>query len=89
VIITFRIVPECTSICHQPHVTTDSQGRYAITLAAGVYNAICGIEPPDAPYACGPRGGDGGPHPVNVPPQGQRLDFTVCSESQYPACLHS
>jgi protocatechuate 3,4-dioxygenase beta subunit len=67
--------------CDQAFTKSAADGSYAITLAAGVYNAECIDD------NCGPRGGDGGPYPVDVPPDHQTLDFLVCSEDNYPACL--
>jgi hypothetical protein len=66
----------------QPWTKTDSSGGYSMTLSPGIYNALC-----VTPYNCGPKGGNGGPFPVKVPPGGS-LDFIVCSgSSDYPQCL--
>jgi len=67
--------------CDQAWTKSGADGSYAISLAAGVYNAECVDD------NCGPRGGDGGPYPVDVPPDHQTLDFIVCSEDNYPQCL--
>lgn len=84
VTVEFKAEPSCQS-CAQPYVKSDASGHYAIDLPAGVYNATCVLESFD--FECGPRGGDGTPHPVQVPPTGQRLDFIVCPIRRYPACL--
>ncbi|TCN28874.1 hypothetical protein EV644_14216 [Kribbella orskensis] len=86
VTVEFKIVPSCPGICHQPHVDSDAQGRYSIQLSPGVYNAMCIVDV-ESDYECGPRGGDGGPFPVDVPPYGQHLDFVVCEFADYPSCL--
>jgi hypothetical protein len=78
----FKIVPTYGTQ-KQPFTQTDSAGRYAINLDDGVYNALCVTES----GTCGPKGGDGGPFPVDVPPAGQHLDFLLCSLADYPRCL--
>jgi hypothetical protein len=87
VTVEFKTVPECPGGCQQQFVQSGADGSYSIDLVPGTYNALCIVENPD--YQCGPRGGDGGPYPVNVPPDGQQLDFVVCPASDYPACLTS
>ena len=82
----FKALPYCSDICYQPHITTDSSGGYSINLDDGVYNALCIVDSINYDE-CGPYGGDGGPFPVKVPPGGQELDFIVCSQAEYPACL--
>jgi hypothetical protein len=71
----------CPNCMPQPFTTTNASGAYSISVNDGVYNAEC---PTDN---CGPKGGNGGPFPVTVPPS-VTLDFIVCSSSNdYPACL--
>jgi len=86
VTIEFKSLPYCFAVCHQPHIATDSSGGYSINLDDGVYNALC-ITDGSNYDECGPYGGDGGPFPVQVPPSDQKLDFIVCGQSDYPACL--
>ena len=86
VTVEFKALPYCSDICYQPHITTDSSGGYSINLDDGVYNALCIVDSINYDE-CGPYGGDGGPFPVKVPPGGQELDFIVCSQAEYPACL--
>ena len=86
VTVEFKALPYCSDICYQPHITTDSSGGYSINLDDGVYNALCIVDSINYDE-CGPYGGDGGPFPVEVPPGGQELDFIVCSQAEYPACL--
>jgi len=80
-------LPCAADVCYQPHTTTDSTGTYTINLDDGVYNALCDVSNNNSHDECGPRGGDGGPFPVQVPPSNQNLDFIVCPLADYPACL--
>jgi hypothetical protein len=83
----FRVIPDCPSVCQEPWVKTDGSGAYSISLQPGTYNAECLVDNED--YECGVRNGTDGPYPVQVPPSDQQIDFIVCLEDQYPACLNS
>jgi len=72
--------------CSQPWVESDRYGDYAIDVPAGTYNVICVVANED--YECGRVGDpDAQPIPVSVPPDGQVVDFMVCLDADFPACL--